>query len=291
MRPDHKFFPWFLLIILAIIWGSSFILMKRGLEAYSFQEVGALRISIAFLSLLPIAIRHLSKIKKADIAPLILTGLLGNAIPAFLFPKAETQLDSSIVGTLNALVPLFALIVGLIWFKQRVKWYNVIGILIGLTGAAWLMRPDQANTNGNASYGLFAVAATVCYALSVNIVKSKLANMKSLAITAVSFFFIGVPGLIYLLIGTDFTSTIQHHPGALSALGYIAILAIMGTSVALILFNELVKISTPIFASSVTYLIPVIAILWGIIDGETLQTYQFIGVAIILAGVYGVNKN
>lgn len=290
MRSDHKFFPWLLLIILAIIWGSSFILIKRGLDAYTFQEVGALRISIAFISLLPIAIRHLPKIKKADIAPLILTGLLGNAIPAFLFPKAETQLDSSIVGTLNAMVPLFALIVGLLWFRQKVKWYNVIGILIGLAGAAWLMRPDQANTNGNALYGLYAVAATVCYALSVNIVKSKLKDLKSLAITSISFLFIGIPGIIYLLLGTDFITTVQSNPEALSSLGYITILAVMGTSLALILFNELVKISTPIFASSVTYMIPIVAILWGIIDGETLQTYQFVGVAIILAGVYGVNK-
>ena len=276
------------MILLAFIWGSSFILMKKGLHIFSYTQVADLRMSLAWLSLLPLVWSQLKKTPAHFWIPLAVVGLFGNGIPAFLFTKAQTQLDSSLTGILNALVPLFTLLIAVFVFKTKVKWYNILGILIGLTGAIWLVAGDGVVME-NAHYAWFVVVATICYAISLNTIKNYLGGLNPIHITGLAFFFVGPPTLIHLF-STDFLEIMNTQEKAWSALGYIFILAVIGTSMAVAIFNKLVARTTAIFASSVTYLIPIFAIMWGVIDGEQIALQHILGTAIIFAGIYLVNK-
>ena len=276
------------MILLAFIWGSSFILMKKGLHIFSYTQVADLRMSLAWLSLLPLVWSQLKKTPAHFWIPLAVVGLFGNGIPAFLFTKAQTQLDSSLTGILNALVPLFTLLIAVFVFKIKVKWYNILGILIGLTGAIWLVAGDGVVMK-NAHYAWFVVVATICYAISLNTIKNYLGELNPIHITGLAFFFVGPPTLIHLF-STDFLEIMNTQEKAWSALGYIFILAVIGTSMAVAIFNKLVARTTAIFASSVTYLIPIFAIMWGVIDGEQIALQHILGTAIIFAGIYLVNK-
>jgi len=287
-RFNHPAGHWIIMIFLAIIWGSSFILMKKGLTVFTFDQVASMRISFAFVFIGLLGIRFYRLFEWKYALPLFLVGLLGNGIPAFLFTKAETRLDSSIVGVLNSLVPLFVVLIGLIWFRAQVTLAQVLGIFLGLIGATTLMWPEgQLDSAIYWYYGFFAVAATVCYAISTNLIKSKLQDVRSLAITVLAFSFVGPLALIYLF-STDILDRMSL-PGAYGAMGYVAILGIIGTALAVWVFNELIKMTTAIFAASVTYLIPIVALIWGLIDGEQILPRHFIGIVTILSGVYVVN--
>ncbi len=279
---------WGMFVLLALIWGSSFIIMKRGLESFSYIQIGMLRIATAWIFTLIIAFRKLKLWKKADTAPSAIVGYFGNAIPYVLFPLAVTQLDSSLVGILNSLVPLFTLIIGLIWFKVRVRWIGVTGLILGFAGALWLLLPGIQVNPDNLAYGLYPILATICYALSINTINSKLHHLDSLSITLFSTTTAGPLALIYVF-STDFLEILETDPQAWVNLGYISILGIVGTSLAVILFNYLIKGTSSLFAASVTYAIPLVALLWGVWDGENVGLEHFIGMLLILAGVYLVN--
>ena len=288
MQQNSNLANWSIIIFLAFIWGSSFILMKRGLDIFSYTQVADLRMSLAWLSLLPLVWNQLKKTPTHFWIPLAVVGIFGNGIPAFLFTKAQTQLDSSLTGILNALVPLFTLLIAVFIFKTKVKGYNILGVLIGLTGAIWLVAGDGVVME-NAHYAWFVVVATICYAISLNTIKNYLEKMNPIHITGLAFFFVGPPTLIHLF-STDFLEVMNTQEKAWSALGYIFILAVIGTSMAVAIFNKLVARTTAIFASSVTYLIPIFAIIWGVIDGEHIALQHILGTAIIFAGIYLVNK-
>ena len=288
MQQNSNVANWSIMIFLAFTWGSSFILMKRGLDVFSYAQVADLRMGLAWLSLLPFVWSQLKKTPTNFWIPLAVVGLFGNGIPAFLFTKAQTQLDSSLTGILNALVPLFTLLIAVFIFKTKVKGYNILGVLIGLTGAIWLVAGDGVVME-NAHYAWFVVVATICYAISLNTIKNYLEKMNPIHITGLAFFFVGPPTLIHLF-STDFLEVMNTQEKAWSALGYIFILAVIGTSMAVAIFNKLVARTTAIFASSVTYLIPIFAIIWGVIDGEHIALQHILGTAIIFAGIYLVNK-
>lgn len=221
----------------------------------------------------------------------MVVGFLGNGIPAFLFTKAQTKLDSSYVGILNALVPLFTLIVGILFFQLRVRWFNAMGIILGLCGAFVLMYPNLVEgKNEDWSYALYPILATIFYAISVNTIKRYLTHLKSITITVLAFSTVGPWALAYLFFYTDFTSQVAFEGQALTSLLMITILGVVGTALAVLIFNQLVKQSTVIFASSVTYFIPVTAILWGFLDGEQIGFNHLAGISTILLGVYLVNK-
>lgn len=281
---------WLLLLLLSLIWGSSFILMKRGLDAFSFEQVAALRLFIAFLFLVWLGRNYFKNIPKDKLIPIFLTGFIGNGIPAFLFTKSETYLDSGIVGILNVLTPLFTLFIGLIFYNLRVKLINYIGILVGMLGTIYLLYPDIQELNEKALlYSFMVIIATACYGWSTNIIKAHLDDVNSLQITTLAFSFIGPWAGIYLF-STDFISTMQNHPLAWASLGYTSILAIIGSALSVVLFNQLIKMTGALFAASCTYIIPIVAILWGILDGELITKHHLIGFFIILGGVYLVNK-
>ena len=286
---SYPYLNWILMFSLAFIWGSSFILMKRGVEVYESSDVALLRLGIAWISLLPFSFSKLRHVEKSKWFPILIVAFFGNGIPAFLFTKAQTELDSSLIGILNALVPLFTILIAFFIFKTKIKYYNFIGVLIGLFGAVWLIIGSGIVIQ-NVSYTLLIILATICYAISLNTIKVYLSNLSSIQIAALAFLFIGPLSLV-LISQTTFWHTFNTHPDALSALGYIVILSVIGTSLALVLFNILIKRSTAIFASSVTYLIPIVAIFWGAIDGEAITLNHALGILIIFGGIYLVNKD
>lgn len=287
---NKKIWQWIVLFFLAFIWGSSFILMKRGLEVYSHTNVAALRISISFLCLLPFAVIGFKKVKRKDWKYLIASGFFGNGIPAFLFTKAQTQIPSALSGILNSLTPIFALILGVLFFKTKSSILQIIGVIIGLLGAVGLISANGIDfSNTQFSYTFYIVAATICYAISVNILKNYLSEINAVTITSLAFFSIG-PFCITYLFTTDFYSTTVNNPNSEIAISYISILAIFGTALSVILFNMLIKKTTALFASSVTYLIPIVAIGWGVLDGEIFNIFQGICIIITLLGIYFINK-
>jgi len=276
------------LVLLAIIWGSSFILMKRGLDVYSYTQVAALRLFIAFLSLTPFLLKAVKVVKKKHFLPIVVMALFGNGIPAFLFTKAQTQLDSSLVGILNSLVPLFTLLLGIYFFRTRPTKTNIVGIVIGLCGAVFLTYVTMDGGVEINNYVYLVVLATVMYAISINVIKKYLYDLDALSVSTLAFLIIGPFSAIYIF-NTDFLALSKSSEG-IEALLYIVLLAVVGTSLAVVMFNQLISRSSAIFASSVTYLIPIIAIFWGIFDGEKVTLTHLLSVVIILGGVYLVNK-
>jgi len=286
MIRDYK--NYLILFSLALIWGSSFILMKRGLEEYSDFQVAALRLFIAFLSLTPFIYQAFKKLKKKYIFPLFISGVIGNGVPAFLFTKAQTSLESSFVGILNSLTPVFTLLLGFFFFKARISNINVFGVLLGFFGAAILYYSEISDFYNLNVDVLLVIIACLFYGFSINIIKKYLKELDSLHIAALSFLYVG-PFAAYYIFNTDFINIVNTDSGFYSLI-YIIILAILGTSISVVLFNKLIKESSAIFASSVTYLIPIVAIFWGWIENESIRNEHFLGVIIILFGVYLVNK-
>lgn len=259
------------------------------MDTFSNIQVAALRMFLAFVAMMPFVIKHISVLKTKKWLPILATGLFGNAIPAFLFTKAQTQIASSFSGMLNSLTPLFTLLLGLLVFKAQTKWYNGLGILIGLLGALGLIFAEGVDfESNNFIYSTYVIAATICYAISVNVIKSYLAEVNSMAITSLAFLLVG-PIMIIPILSTGVPSELASNAMAWQSLGYIAILSVVGTAGAVLLFNALIKHTTALFASSVTYLIPIVAIFWGLLDGEKLLLIHFFFIAIILGGVYLVN--
>lgn len=295
---NKKVENWLLLIVLALIWGSSFILMNRAMfdsnnepTLLSATEVGALRMVIAGLFMMPFVYKSRTLFFSKDWIWFVLVGILGNFLPAFLFTYAERTLSSSQTGMLNSLVPIFSLIVSVVLFQNKVKTKGIIGILLGLAGTLLLISfsasSHQAHSVDYAAVGL-VIFATICYALSLNIIKEKLAHIQSIKITAVSLVYMLLPSLVVLSF-TNFSTKVTdvtYYP----AMGYTAILAIGGTAIALMLFNRLIKQTSAAFASSVTYLIPFVAISWGLVFNEAIN-WSVSFILLILAGIYLIKND
>jgi drug/metabolite transporter (DMT)-like permease len=290
-KTDKVVIQWLIMIALSIVWGSSYILMKRGLEFFPAMQVGALRITISFLFLLPLALWRIKRVKKENLKYLVIVGFFGSGIPAFLFATAQIGLDSQIAGIINSVAPLFVLIFGTLFFDVRVKWYNVAGVFIGLSGVIGLLSAiGNKSFYNNLGFGIYIIIATMLYSININVVKKYLKETDSLTITAISFIFIGVPSLVYLMSGTDFITRLSETPGAMKGLGYLSLLAILGTALSGILYNYLIKISSVLFSASVTYMIPIVAIMWGTNDGEHFYLGYIVWIALIFAGIFLVNK-
>lgn len=290
--PDNRSFKAItLLIILSLIWGTSFILIKQGLKVFPPTQVATLRVTAAFIFMLPIALTRLKGLKANDYFALFVSGMLGIFIPAFLFSTAQTKIDSSLAGILNTLSPLCTMIVGAIFFNLRFTGSSVFGVVIGLGGTVMLMLSrDGTDITGVNYFTLLIVAACFLYASNLNWVKFKIPGLRSLTITSVSILLIGPLAVTYLFGFTDFTTRLVTVDGAWKAFGFVVLLGCMSTAVATLIFNSMLKITTPLFASSVTYLMPIVSVAWGLLDGEKLYAGHYIGMAAILGGVYLANR-
>ncbi len=282
---------WVYLIVLSIVWGSSFILIKKALIGVTPIQVGALRMIFTSIFLLLFAFPSIKKIKKKHWKYLVYTALTGTFIPGFLFAFAIYNIDSSIVSILNSLTPFNTLAFGAIVFGLAFKKKQLTGILVGLVGTLILiLKGADLHPSQNYWYAFLVIIASVGYALNANMVKKYLSDLDALAITTGNFLLLIIPATIVLSF-TDFFTTYKATETQLNSLGYVAILSIVGTGIAKTIYNKLVQISDPVFSSSVTYLIPIVAIIWGVFDGETLSFVQVLGAVIILFGVYLVNAS
>lgn len=278
-----------LFVLLAAIWGSSFIIMKYALHSFSPVQIGAIRISFAWLFMALISWKSYSKFRWKDFFPLLAVGWMGNGFPYLLFPLAVQHIDSSVVGIINSLVPLFTLIIGFFWFQLAPKKSQIFGLLVGFVGAYFLIKPEGSfGIDANFKYAGLAMIASLCYAISINTINAKLKHLNALTITNLSLLTVG-PFMILGLFFTDFQARLSA-PMAMQHLGLLALLGIVGSAIAVMIFNYLIKISSPIFSSSVTYVIPLVAIVWGFIDGEVIGQKHVVGVVCILLGIYLVNK-
>ncbi len=289
---------WFLLILLSIVWGASYVLIKMALHDNSGSvrlkpdELGAARMFIASLVLLPFFFKFVKTIKRKHVLFLIIAGVCGNGLPAFLFAYAQMNLDSAITGMLNSVVPIFAITISALIFSFRIKWNHLVGIAIGILGAFLIVFSKLQNvtlTQDEVLPFVLVLLATLCYAISLNVIKYKLPDLKPMTITSTSFLFAGFPSLIYLII-IGFPKHVVSNQGALEGVGYVAILAVVGTAVAVYLFNHLIQISSPVFASSVTYFIPAVATLLGFLIGEELSYFQLAGMIVLIGGVLLINR-
>ena len=281
---------WLVLIVLSLIWGSSYILIKKSLVVYDSTQVACLRLAISAIAFIPVVAIRWKKIDWSRWKALLVVGLTGTGIPAFMFSIAQTEISSSIAGVLNSLTPLFTLVLGILIFGRNAAWAKTLGVLIGLVGAAMLiMFGKEAGIQGNPWYGLFVIVGCICYAISSNTVGTYLQDMSSLTLSAAAFSMVGLPALFYLF-STDFANVLTTQEGAVLALGYVTILAVFGTVLASIIFFQLVQWTTPVFASMISYLVPAVALAWGAVDGEAITWVHFIGLGLILSGVYLVKS-
>ncbi|MFY8180132.1 MAG: DMT family transporter [Flavobacterium sp.] len=280
---------WLFLTVLALIWGSSFILIKKGLVGLSPMQLGSLRIIFSAIFLIIIGFKSITEIKQHQWKYIALTSLFGTFIPAFLFAIAQTQISSSVSSILNSLTPLNTLIIGGLAFGLSFKRTQVFGVIIGLIGTLLLIVNGAMNhPNQNYWYTVLVLIASICYATNVNLLKKHLSDVKPLSISTGNFLVMLIPALIVLL-STDFLSVVENAEVQNSMI-YIIILGVVGTGIANIIFFKLIQMSSPVFATSVTYLIPVVAFFWGLLDNEMLTPIQFIGAFIILIGVYLSSK-
>jgi len=278
---------WIILLILSTIWGSSFILMKKSLIKFSYIEVGLYRLLIAFIMLSPFLKASFSKIKKPHIKPLLIVSIIGTLIPAIIFAKSQLYIQSYLAGMLNSLTPFFTFILGFLVFNKKIIPKNIVGILIGLLGTVILLSPLENNMI-NFKYSILIIFATLCYAISINTIKENLNSLRPLEIAVISSFISAVIPFLYL-VSTGFSYNIEKIYLNKNLFLYLIILGSVCTSIAIILFNYLIKRTNALFASSTTYLIPVFAIIWGLLDAEKVSNLELIGIIIILIGVFAMN--
>ena len=289
MNTEQK--KWFYLFLLALTWGSSFILIKKGLLGLSPFQLGSLRTVMSSLFIFTIGFKSLKTIQSHQWKWIIITGFIGTFFPSFLFAFAETEVDSGIVSILNSLVPLNTVLIGLAVFKITSTKTQVFGVILGFVGASMLifnsmeLHPDQ-----NYLYAGFVILATVMYASSVNIIKRYLQDVKPIAIATGNFVAIIIPAILVLSFSDFFTTETFQNDTIYISIGSVVILSLFGTVMAKIIFNSLIQISSPVFASSVAYLMPLVALLWGLLDGEVFGINQGLASSLILLGVYLVNK-
>ena len=283
MNPEKE--KWILLALLSIIWGSSFILIKKSLEHFNPYEVGALRVLIAGLVLLPVAIMNIRKFPKKNLKWLLLAAITGNFIPMFLFPIAETEVSSSIAGIINSMMPIFVIIVGALLWKFQTTKRQIIGVLISFSGACILAFSGGEGGEFKLIPILLLLLATLLYAISTTTVKSKLSDIPAKILSAFVFSFVLIFPSLIALVFAGFFNELKMDNNLLVGLGFVSLLSVFGTGLAMMLNYRLLSVSTPLFASTVTLLMPVVAIIWGILDGEKLTSMQVFGSVIILAGL------
>jgi drug/metabolite transporter (DMT)-like permease len=288
-NEDKTLISWILLLFLAIVWGLSFILVKKIVVNFTAIELGAGRIFIAGLAFLPFAIKNLKNYPKEKTLPIVTSGLLGYLIPAVIFGFTGSKLNSSLIGTLNSVTPLFVLITGALFFSKKIQNSQISGIVLGFAGSLILiLSGGTLSLDFNNPYALMILGATLMYGLNGNVVAHYLGSVKPIVISSFSLLFVGAVAF-FMLLGTDFFQKIfliENH----LLLIYFIILGALNSGFAAFLYNYVLQISSPVFVSSVTYLIPIVATVAGLFDGESISLLHYLGMVIILIGIYLLNK-
>ena len=288
MKLEKK---WIYLIALSLIWGSSFILIKKSLIGLSPLQVGSLRIVFSSIMIFLIAFNKIKTIQKDKWRWIAVSAVIGTFFPAFLFAFAETQIDSAVAAILNSLVPMNTVLIGLAVFKISTTKIQSAGVIIGFIGTSVLIiSGSDLNPDQNYLYSGLVIICSILYATNVNLIKKYLYDVNAVAIAAGQFFVIFVPSIIVLVYSGFFDLEFRNNDLLYDSLLYVLLLSFFGTAMAKILFNKLNQISSPVFASSVTYSMLIISVLWGILDGELFNINQAVATILIIIGVYLSNK-
>jgi drug/metabolite transporter (DMT)-like permease len=286
----QNFTHWLLFAILSIVWGSSFILMKTSAEHLNGLQIGSIRIFAAGVCFLPLAIIHISKIPARKLGVVILTGLLGNFLPALLFASAiKGNGESSLASILNSLTPLFVIVIGLLFFKAKVQRMKMIGVVIGFAGLvilSLLRGPVSANDNGP----LLILVATIFYGITVNLVSHYLKGIDGFKIASVSLAVMAIPSA-FIMMKEDVFSIASHDEEARWSIAVACLLGIVGSAIATALYYVLIQKAGGLFASLVTYAIPIVAMIWGLLANEHITAIQIFCLVMILIGVYIASLN
>jgi drug/metabolite transporter (DMT)-like permease len=286
--PENK---WLYLFLLSLIWGSSYILIKRGLVGLSPIELGSVRIVISTIFLLVLGFNSLSGLTRYQWKWLIITGFLGTFFPSFFFAFAQLHIDSSVAAILNSLTPIFTVLVGITLFATRMLARQYLGVVLGFVGSLGLVwGGTQINPNQPIGYVLLIISASMCYAINIHFLKHKLSAVTPMAMTLGNFIAILPPALIMLFFSDFFSFQKLQNPEVITSLGYVATLAFFGTAIAKVMFNRFVKMASTVFVSSVTYTLPIVALFWGTLDGEKISSYQLLSTVVILVGVSLAHK-
>ena len=277
--------------MLSFVWGSSFVLIKEGLVGLNALQVASFRIISSGIILLPIALNSFKKIPSNKLLLVFVSGVLGSLLPAYLFCIAELHIDSSLAGTLNALTPIFAIVMGALFFKTNTARNKILGISISFAGSILLFFAQPTfSENSNIKDVLLVIVATLCYGINLNIVGKHLKEIPSLNIVAVALSSNAVPAAVVLYFTGYFQQDIFEKVILIST-GYTLILGVIGTAAATVIFYMLIKRAGIVFSSMVTYAIPIVAVFWGILYGEQVGWQQIACLLIILTGVYVANKS
>ena len=282
---------WLYLLGLSLIWGSSFILIKKSLIGLSPLQVGSLRIVFSSIIIFLIGFNKIKTIQKDKWKWIAVSAIIGTFFPAFLFAYAETQIDSAVASILNSLVPMNTVLIGLAVFKISTTKRQSIGVIIGFIGTAVLIiSGSDLNPDQNYMYSGLVIICSILYATNVNLIKKYLYDVNAVAIAAGQFSVIFIPSLIVLLYSDFFKIDLINNKIIHESLLYVLLLSFFGTAMAKILFNKLIQISSPVFASSVTYSMLIVSVIWGVLDGELFNSSQAIATVMIIIGVYLSNK-
>lgn len=280
-----KYLKWVLLVLLSLIWGSSFILIKKSIHYFSPMQVGALRVFGAGLLLLPIALKNRHQFPKPLLKWVIIAGMCGNFFPMFLFPLAEMKVSSSIAGVINSLMPICVILLGFLFWNIKTSLMQIIGVLISVSGAYLLLYSGNSSEKIHYLEIAYLLLATLFYGMNTMISKMKLNHLPSLMLSSFIFGFILIIPSFLVLVFTDFFSSNYINTSHLEGFGYIALLSVFGTGLAMIIYYEIIRLSSPLFASTVSLLMPIVAVIWGFLDGEILGALQLVGALIILMGL------
>ncbi|MEO5790298.1 MAG: DMT family transporter [Gelidibacter sp.] len=281
---------WFLFSILALTWGSSFILVKKSLLAFSPYEIGAIRVAVSGLILGIIGFPAIFKMPRKTLFWVVVAGFFGNFLPMFLFPIAQQEVSSSLAGILDALFPIFVLAFGFLLFGIKSTVTQVFGGVVGFLGAASLIYFSEANSEDSQFwYAMLVVLAGASYAVNALVIKERIPDLTSIKLTAAVFSFWSIPSFIILFF-TGFFQNFELTPERTEAMGYLGILSVFGTAVAMFLYYKLIQNTSPVFASSVSYLLPIVAVMWGILDGEEFTLWYIVGGVLILIGIYMIRE-
>ena len=282
---------WIYLIALSLIWGSSFILIKKSLLGLSPLQVGSLRIVFSSVIIFLIAFNRISNIPKNKWKWIAISAIIGTFFPAFLFAFAETQIDSAVASILNSLVPMNTVLIGFAVFKISTTKTQSLGVLIGFIGTCTLIISGaELNPDQNYMYSGLVIICSILYAINVNLIKKYLFDVNAVSITAGQFVVIFIPSIIVLFYSGFFNLEFTDNDLLYDSLTYVLLLSFFGTAMAKILFNRLIQISSPVFASSVTYSMLIVSVIWGVLDGELFNFYQAVATILIIIGVYLSNK-
>jgi len=287
---NFNFLNWTLLILCALIWGCSYFLIKHALKGFDPIQVADLRILSGGFVLLPFILLAFKKIPFKDYKYVFICSVAGNGVPIYFYPLAQTHISSSVIGIINSLTPLATYFIGILFYGLPNKKLKFIGVMLGFLGALCLVLfKSQVELKAEILFLFIALSVPFMYGLSSNVLKKHLTGLPSLGLTSLMYFMLFVPS-IPLLFYLKIPEKIQESALAKEALPYALTLGVMGTAVAMSLFNILIKRTDIMFAASVSYLMPIVAIFLGLVDGETIGLPEFLGLGLILSGVLLINR-